>query len=46
VALLHGKMKNAEKDQVMTDFKARKYDILVSTTVIEVGLMCRMQRSW
>ncbi len=38
VALLHGKMKGAEKDQVMKDFKDRKYDILVSTSVVEVGI--------
>lgn len=34
--LLHGRMKSSEKDQVMKDFKWDKYDILVSTTVIEV----------
>ena len=37
-ALLHGKMKDKEKAQVMEDFKAKKYDCLVSTTVIEVGV--------
>ena len=38
VAVLHGGMKNAEKDAVMRDFAAHKYDILVATTVIEVGV--------
>ncbi len=38
IGLLHGKMSNIEKDEVMNDFKNGKYDILVSTTVVEVGV--------
>ena len=38
VGLLHGKMSPDEKDEVMNDFKNQKYDILVATTVVEVGV--------
>ncbi|MBI5560252.1 MAG: ATP-dependent DNA helicase RecG [Deltaproteobacteria bacterium] len=38
VGLLHGRMKAAEKESAMRDFKDGKIDILVSTTVIEVGV--------
>ena len=38
VGLLHGKMKPNEKDLVMSDFASGKIDILVSTTVVEVGV--------
>ncbi|MDO4581934.1 MAG: ATP-dependent DNA helicase RecG [Bacillota bacterium] len=38
VALLHGKLKAREKQQIMEDFAAGNTDILVSTTVIEVGI--------
>ncbi|MBG9367232.1 ATP-dependent DNA helicase RecG [Streptococcus sp. NLN64] len=38
VGLLHGRMKAAEKDQVMDRFKAGQLKVLVSTTVIEVGV--------
>ncbi|WP_218079999.1 ATP-dependent DNA helicase RecG [Anthocerotibacter panamensis] len=38
VGLLHGKMKSAEKDLVLTQFRQHQLDILVSTTVIEVGV--------
>ena len=38
VGLVHGKMKPREKDAVMTAFAGRELDVLVSTTVIEVGV--------
>ena len=38
VGLLHGRMKGAEKDSVMQAFAAGELDVLVSTTVVEVGV--------
>jgi len=38
VALIHGRMKSAEKDAVMQAFKNHQIDLLVATTVIEVGV--------
>ena len=38
VELMHGRMKSAEKDEVMSRFAAGDIDVLVSTTVIEVGV--------
>ena len=38
VGLIHGRMAGGEKDEVMAAFKSREIDILVATTVIEVGI--------
>jgi ATP-dependent DNA helicase RecG len=38
IALIHGRMKSTEKDRVMEKYKAADIDLLVSTTVIEVGV--------
>ncbi len=38
IGLLHGRMKPKDKEEVMKDFKEKKFDILVSTSVIEVGV--------
>lgn len=38
IDIIHGKMKSKEKDEVMNNFKRNKVNILISTTVIEVGV--------
>jgi len=38
IGLVHGRMKGSEKDLVMTDFAGKRIQILVSTTVVEVGI--------
>ena len=38
IGLMHGRLKSKEKDQVMNNFVQKKLDILVSTSVIEVGI--------
>lgn len=38
IAVIHGKMKASEKDEIMIKFKNKEYQILIATTVIEVGI--------
>ena len=38
VTFLHGKIKGDKKDKILEDFKTKKYQILIATTVIEVGI--------
>ncbi len=38
IDILHGKMKNVDKDRVINNFKEGKLDLIISTTVIEVGV--------
>ncbi len=38
IGMVHGKMKSNDKNLIMNDFKSKKYDILLATTVIEVGV--------
>ncbi len=38
IATLHGRMKSRDKDAVMSEFRDRQHDVLVSTSVIEVGI--------
>jgi ATP-dependent DNA helicase RecG len=45
IAMLHGRLKGVEKEQIITDWRAGAYDILLSTTVVEVGID-NPQASW
>ena len=46
VELVHGQMPNDQKDAAMARFQQGEAQVLVATTVIEVGLMCPLPRSW
>ena len=46
IGVLHGRMKNADKDEIMNSFKNKELDIMVSTTVIEVGVDVQMPQLW
>jgi len=38
IGLVHGRMKSEEKEKILSNFKLKKFDVLISTTVIEVGI--------
>lgn len=38
IGLIHGRLKSKEKESVMNDFKEKRFDILVATSVVEVGI--------
>ncbi|MBU1120112.1 ATP-dependent DNA helicase RecG, partial [Patescibacteria group bacterium] len=38
IAFMHGKLKPKDKEQILNDFRDKKYHLLISTTVIEVGI--------
>ena len=38
IGLIHGRLKQSEKDRIMSKFRDHQYDVLISTTVIEVGV--------
>ncbi|MEZ5259105.1 MAG: helicase-related protein [Ilumatobacteraceae bacterium] len=46
IGLLHGRLPSQEKDEVMDAFRRRELDVLVATTVIEVGVDVPNTRSW
>lgn len=46
IGLVHGAMKQQEKDAVMEAFQHRELDVLVSTVVIEVGIDVSNATSW
>ena len=38
IGLVHGRMKSEEKEKILSNFKLKKFDVLISTTVVEVGI--------